>query len=242
MVDGLDMPDMDGGGFPDPPGWAQKNPWTRFVERVREWPMRPRMYTARGIGEIASMAAAPAAAVIVDQTLHTPYEDLKQRISRAFVEPNLASFDRYLAQAKSFEPPHERKERMQLSPPEQAKRITDLFVDQFGVKFGASLIAQFLTQDYFIHKFNAGVSPRLNMISVGVDRAVQLGSAVALNTVASDQAVGMQNALIKVFQRAGMEEEKAEEWANYAVNFSVPNALAYLVSAEMLTRMAARGK
>jgi len=211
-----------------------------FVERVSKWPIRPRMYFARGLGEIASVAAAPVAMVVVDKGLHEPYEDLKWRIAQKWILPNLQGWDDTLAELKSFDPPHEREERHALPPEQQAKKIADLWIDQFGVKFGASLAGQWATQDYFIQKFNAGVPKKYNAMSVFVDRGVQLGSAVLLNTALSEQAVHIQEGLINVFKKAGMDEEKAEDWANFAVNFQLPNAIAYLVSAEMLTHVAKR--
>lgn len=208
-----------------------------FAERVRSMPIRPRMLIARGFGEAASLAAAPIAMVVVDKALHQPYEDLKNRIAQKIILPNLDKWDATLAGLKSLDPPHEREERLALSKPEQARKIADLVVDQFGVKFGASVIGQLLTQDYFIHKFGAHVTSRQNAIAVFADRGVQIGSTVLLNTVAADQAVAVQRSLINVLQRAGMSEEKAEEWANFGVNFTLPNALAYLFSVELLTRM-----
>lgn len=232
----LHWPYHDHGKAGDP----KAKPKPSFVDRVRGWPIRPRMYTARGFGELASIAAAPVAMVVVDKGFHQPYEDMKNRFAEKVILPNLAKWDANLGKLKSFDPPFEREERHALSEPEQARKIADLWVDQFGVKLGGSLLGQWAAQDYFINKFNAGVSKKHNAMSVFVDRGVQLGSAFALNTVFSDQAIAMQSGLIKVFEKAGMDEEKAEEWANYAVNFSVPNAVAYLVSAEMLTQLSKR--
>ncbi len=211
-----------------------------FVERVSNWPIRPRMYFARGLGEAASIAAAPIADALVNEFAGEPYDKLKQKICDKYVEPNLEKIDTWLENAKSLDPPHDREERHQLPRNEQAKRITDYLIDQFGLRFGASIIGQFATQDYFINKFNAGVSRKHNGMSVAIDRGVQLGSVFLLNTVAADQAIAAQNGLIKTFKGLGMEEEKAEQWANFGVNFTLPNLAAYAVSAEFLTRMSKR--
>jgi hypothetical protein len=199
------------------------------------------MYTARGFGEAASIAAAPLGMAIADGPLKPSYDRFKDHIARSYIEPDLEKWDARLAKAKSLDPPHERKERHALPRDEQARKITDLLVDQFIVKFGSSLLAQFATQDYFINKFNAGVPRKYNVMSIAIDRGVQIGSVIMANTLASDQAIAAQNGLIKIFKNAGMDEEKAEEWANYGVNFAAPNIIAALASAEFLTLMAKRG-
>ena len=211
-----------------------------FVERVSNWPIRPRMYFARGMGEAASIAAAPIADALVNEFAGEKYDRMKQRFCDKYVEPNLEWWDKKLESAKSLDPPHDREERHQLPRDQQARRITDYIIDQFGLRFGASIVGQFATQDYFINKFNAGVSRKHNGMSVAIDRGVQLGSVFLLNTVAADQAIAAQNGLIKTFKKMGMEEEKAEQWANFGVNFTLPNLAAYAVSAEFLTRMSKR--
>jgi hypothetical protein len=212
-----------------------------FVERVSNWPMRPRMYFARGLGEAASIAAAPIADALVNEFAGEPYDRMKQRIFNKYVEPNLEKIDAWLENAKSLDPPHDREERHKLPRDEQAKRITDYLIDQFGLRMGASVIGQFATQDYFINKFNAAVPRKYNAVSVLLDRSVQLGSVVMLNTVASDQAIAAQNGIANVLKNAGIEKEKAEQWANFSVNFTLPNLAAYALSAEFLTQMAKRG-
>jgi hypothetical protein len=213
----------------------------QFVEWVRSKPVRGRMYIARGFGEAASIIGAPVAMVVVDKGLHQPYEDLKSRVAERFVLPNLEKIDAALSNLKSIDPYYEREERHALPRQEQAKKLTDLLLDQYGVKVGGSLLGQWLSQDYFIRKFNAKVTGKQNLLAIGFDRSVQLGATVLLNTLGADQAVAAQKGLAKILRNVGMSDENAQEWAHYAVNFTAPNALAYACSAELLSHMAKRG-
>ena len=222
---------------------AGKNTWQRFVGMVRKQGIRPRMYTSRAFGEVASLSAAPlVVAVVVNTSLNNPYQDLKNRIRKAWIEPNYDKIDHFLKSAKSIDPPFEREEREGLPLEEKAKKVTDLLVDNYGLKMGASIAAQFATQDFFTRYFHAPVSPRHNAVSIAVDRGVQIGAVIAMNTLAADQAVAAQNGLVKLFKRMGMSEEKAEEWANFNVNVGVPNIIAAVASAELLTHFAKKGR
>lgn len=215
----------------------------KFVERVRKLTDIQRITVARTLAEGASIIGAPlVATVVVDTSLNEPYQNLKDRIASKVVLPNFERFDTFLSHAQSFETPDKRAERKAKPIEEQARDITNLLVDQFGLKGIGGIGGQFFTQDYLNHKFNVpNLGKRETAISMVADKAVMLGGMVVLNTGLAKQSIAMQNGLEKMLRGFGMQEDKAQEWANYAININVPNLLGLATSVGVLLAYARGG-
>lgn len=214
----------------------------KFNDYVRSKPHFQRIVWSRMFSEVGSITAAPLAAIVVDKALHRPYENLKNHVAKTIIEPNFEHFDAALEKAKSIEVPKEREKRLQLPKDEQARLMTDLLLDTYLVKGGGSLIGQVATQNKFTKMYKVNLSESQNTIGAFFDRAVQLGALIALNTVAADQSIAMQEGLTKMLVKGGMQQKEAQSWANWAINVQGSNGVALAASVALLHFMSRGGR
>lgn len=208
-----------------------------FTEFVRGKTKMSRVFWTRGLAEIGSiLGATVGAAVVGDVVLKAPYSGLKARLSKAYVEPNLEEWDKYLGELKSIDPEEGRLKRQQLPREEQALKIVDLLMDTFVLKGAAGIVGQYYAQEALGKAFNiAGrngqaFTPKVNAMSIAADKVTVGAAMFVMNRVTPEQSIQAQNTLEKVFRGVGMEEERAESLANYVINLQVPNLLGMAAS------------
>lgn len=171
--------------------------------------------------------AAVFGSLLLSRTmLDKPLDPVVNYVAKHIVEPNLQSFENSLNHLPSIRTSEDKERLDKLTPQERAKTYAKTLVD-YSIAFGVGITAQTKGQELMDRVFQI---PDLKAHDkhgywkvTAVDRAVQLGSIVVLNTVGTKPSVAVQKGIQNVLQKAGFSESNADEAASYAVNWMAPN-------------------
>ncbi len=215
---------------------------TSLIERLRKPSVPTRISIARGGAEFASIAATGLGSMLIaDVLFDKEYKSFKRGFAKRYIQPHLDHYEKILGYLPSIDPPQEKEERHKQTEEEQAVDIANKLVDLFGLNISMSIAGQFAGQYAFNRLFKVpNITGKELAVSVAADRGVQFGGIIALNRVIPKQAIAWQSGLQNVLQNAGMDEQSAERWASYAVNWQVPNLAGAAASIGVLYHFARR--
>lgn len=190
-------------------------------------PNRLAMITSSRVATEGVQQAGVFGALLLSRTLlQQPLDPVVNYVAKHIVEPNLATFESKLDYLPSLQKPEDKERLQQMSPPERAKTLAKFLVD-YSLAFSVGVAAQTKGQELVDRVFqipNLKSHDRYGYWKVtAVDRGVQLGSIVMLNTIGTKPSIAVQRGLQSILEKSGLSEDAANEAASYTVNWLTPN-------------------
>lgn len=203
---------------------------TSFAKRLGNTAYREgklgRIGVARLGAEMTSSVAGLGGLILADSLLSQSLEPLRQLITNRVVTPHLKEFEKIGNMLPSLQTPEDKAKLDAMSPDQRAHRFAKNIVD-YSFAFCSGVTGQIVGQMIFDRL--SGV-PAMGTVAHGkvamLDRSIQLGAIIGLNTILSRPSVEAQKAFAGVLQKTlGLDEETAKKHSNYLINWQLPNAL-----------------
>jgi|GEM_PF-2041835 len=195
---------------------------------------RGRLGVARLGAEVASIAMLPLTTAIGRTFFPHQMDALEDKIAKSVIEPNLEQIEMYADRFTAIEGAEGSEKRSKMTREEKAQYFAHgLVLTAFPAAF--SLMAQGYTQDRLDHHFGLpGIAAKDDKIgkisklafSVGIDKTIQMGSFIALNSPGAGQNanIAMQEKVSYMLAKLPfVDDASSKTAARWTTNWIVPN-------------------
>ncbi len=212
-------------------GWLSKE-ITNEQLRDKPWQRRGRLGVARVGAEVASIAMLPLTTAVGRTFFPHQLDELENKIAKNIIAPNLEQIERYADRFTALEGEEGAEKRKGMTNEEKAQYFAHGIV-LTALPAAFSLLAQGYTQDKLDHHFGlpelaptwGGKSKKL-AFSIGVDKTIQMGSFVALNSPGAGQNanIAMQRNIAGMLENLPLVDKASSETAaRWTTNWIIPN-------------------
>lgn len=212
-------------------GWLSKGiaPEKLLAEPAHR---RTRLGVARLGAEVASIAMLPLTTAVGRTFFPHQLDELQHKIATTVIAPNLEQIERYADRFTALEGEEGAEKRKGMTTEEKAEYFAHGVV-LTALPAAFSLLAQGYTQDKLDHHFGLpDLAPtkvakaKKLAFSMAIDRSVQMGSFVALNTPGAGQNanLAMQRNIAGMLENLPLVDEASSKTAaRWTTNWIVPN-------------------
>lgn len=159
---------------------------------------------------------------------------IKHVIKNVLIRPLLRPIEWCMNYTRGIEGEQQFKRRMGRSEDERAERMANATYRYTGA-IGACYGAMSLVQHELNRITGAPMKKKTLAILLGADAAIHLGSIVVMGSPSmSSQTQNVKGAMACVFKSFGLNEEKADDMANYGIAVQLPNYMTYAADVGLL--------
>lgn len=193
-----------------------------------------RISTSRLGAEMTNIACGFGGLILAQSLLKQPLEPVRDFVAQYIVKPNLSLFEKTGDYLPSLQTPDETKEMEAMTPDARARSYANAIVNMsVGIVGGlGGQIAGQMLFDRLTAVPNIGANRHVKVALI--DRTVQLGVILGLNTIFAKPSIDAQKGLENILHKQlGLAKEEAHSSADYLINWQVPNvggALAAIVA------------